>query len=222
MKNLIIYILFIVSNLGYAQYVIKGKVLGEDGLPMKRADIVWVENPESSPREVIRKFTVNPGGTFEFDTQRRGLHRIWFTGIEHKSYMIPFYLDKPDTTIIEVHLSKLELPENLNKIILFADFDPVKNKSRIKDTIDISKDGIFRKTYKAYGEKFIYELIDVSREYQLAGTQLDNYNFDCTNSFEEKYNYCYSSVISTIRNEEINFEYDPKLFKTESTKPYYS
>lgn len=222
MKNLVIYIFFVVSSFGYAQYVIKGRILGADNQPMKRADIVWVGNPERFPRDVIQKYTVNPDGTFEFDTQRRGLHRIWFTGIEHKSYRIPFYLDKPDTTIIEVHLSKLELPENLNKIILFADFDPVKNKSRIKDTIEISKDGVFRKTYKAYGEKFIYELIDVPWEYQLAGTQLDNYSFDCTNRFEEGFNYYYSSVINTISITEVKFEYDPKLFKTESTKPYYS
>ncbi|MFA7421417.1 MAG: TlpA disulfide reductase family protein, partial [Melioribacteraceae bacterium] len=189
--------------------------------PMKRADIVWVGNPEKFPREVIQKFNVSPDGTFEFDTRRRGLHRIWFTGIEHKSYMIPFYLDKPDTTIVEVHLSKLEIPENLNKIILFADFDPVKNKSRIKDTIEISKDGIFRKTYKAYGDKFIYELNDEKREYQLAGTQLDSHSFECTTRFEERFNYYYSSVINTISNTEVKFEYGPKLFKAESTKPYY-
>lgn len=222
MKNLIIYIFFIVSSLGYAQYVIKGRILGADNQPMKRADIVWVGNPERFPREVIQKYTVNPDGTFEFDTQRRGLHRIWFTGIEHKSYMIPFYLDKPDTTIVEVHLSKLEMPDSMTKIILFADYDHVKDKYRIKDTIEMGKDGLFRKTYKAYGDKFIYELNDEKREYQLAGTQLDEHSFECTTRFEEGFNYYYSSVINTISITEVKFEYDPRLFKTESTKPYYS
>jgi len=222
MKNsLAILVLVLLPHLVFAQYVIKGKVVGANNQPMKRADIVWVGNPERFPRDVIQKFTVNSDGTFEFDTQRKGLHRIWFTGIEHKSYMIPFYLDKPDTTIIEVHLSKLELPENLNKIILFADFDPVKNKSRIKDTIEISNDGVFRKIYKTYGEKFVYELVDVSREYQLAGTQLDDHSFECTTRFEEGFNYYYSSVINTISITEVKFEYDPRLFKSESTKPYY-
>lgn len=223
MKNsLAMLVLVLFPHLIHAQYIIKGKVLGVNNQPMKRADIVWVGNPEKFPRDVIQKFNVNPDGTFEFDTQRRGLHRIWFTGIEHKSYMIPFYLDKPDTTIIEIHLSKLEMPDSLTKIILFADYDTVKKKNRIEDTIEISEDGVFRKTYTAYGDKFIYDLIDFTWEYQLAGTQLDDHSFECSTRFQEKYNYYYQSVINTIRDKEVKFEYEPRLFKVESTKSFYS
>ncbi len=224
-RSLIPYLLifFVLAPLtSKAQYVIKGNLFGSGGYPMPKADIVWVGNPEKFPRDVIEKFTVGKDGGFQFDTHRRGLHRIWFCDVNHKSYMIPFYLEKPDTTIINIFLSRLEIPENLGQIILYADYDPVKDKNGIKDTIKIGEDGVFRKTLKAYGDKFIYDLRDISREYEISGSMLDSYNFDCSTTFEEKWNYYYSNVINTPDKKILNFEYDPKLLKSDFTRPFYS
>lgn len=206
----------------FAQYVIKGKVVGEDGLPMIRADIVWVGNPESFPRKVIQKFLVEKDGSFELDTHRRGLHRIWFTGVNHKSFMIPFILDKPDTTIANVQLKRLEIPKDLKKIILFADYDNKTKRNRIRDTIEVNKKGIFSKSYTAYSDKFIYDLQDISMEYALGGTNVETYNFDCDSTFHEGYNYYYANIINTIKESTINFEFDPAKLQQTNNKQNYA
>lgn len=206
----------------YSQYVVKGKLMGSDGLPMARADIVWVGNKESFPRSVIKKFEVNADGTFEFDTRRRGLHRIWFTGVDHKSFRIPFYLDKPDTTIISINLQRLELSSEIRKIILYAGYNTIKNKYNIRDTLYRNEKGTFTKIYKAYADSFKYDLYAEPRLTTIGGSKVDKYVFTCKDWFEEKYNYYYSNVIYTRRGKEFLFEFDPVKLKLGSNKEHYT
>lgn len=219
--KLIICLFFISVTYTYPQYVIKGKLVGSDGKPMPKADIVWVSNYQRSPKDIIEKFKVNPDGIFEFDTHRKGLHRIWFCGLSHKAYLILFYLEKPDTTIIHVQLQS-GFTKEIKRVTVRANYDPKTWKYGLIDTLNLDGNKVIKRTYKGLGPKFEYEIHETDGDNYFAGTQADYYSFDCDSTFENKYNYCYTNVINTVKDSLFNFEFDPSKMLVNQTKENYT
>lgn len=220
-NKLIICLFLITVSHSYSQYVIKGKLAGSNGKPMKRADIVWVSNLESFPRSVIQKIKVSSDGNFEFDTHRKGLHRIWFVGVGHKPFRIPFYLDKPDTTIINVQLQS-NFTKGLKRITLQAGYNSKTDNYLVTDTLLINGNEVIKKNYKGYGPEFRYNLKETGNRNYFAGTMVDKCTFECDSTFEEGYNYYYSNIINTKKDSWFQFEFDPTGIASDSLKENYS
>jgi len=205
----------------YSQYVIKGRLLGSDGQPMKRADIVWVSNYDGFPREILEKFKVNNDGAFEFDTHRAGVHRVWFCGVGHISFRIPFYMEKPDTIIVTVNLENA-YKNNINRITLKAGQNKIDYKYLITDTLIIENNKPVIKEYLAYSDSFTYEMNQTGTRNYFSGNMADNYIFDCGKSFEEKYNYYYKANLKTVKGTKLRFEFDPAQLSSDTGKAIYS
>jgi peroxiredoxin len=219
--KLFICLLLITAPHIYSQYVIKGKLIGSDGKPMPKADIVWVSNYDRAPRDIIQKFKVNSDGNFEFDTHRKGMHRIWFCGLSHQAYLILFYLEKPDTTIINVQLQS-GFTKDIKRVTVRANYDPKTWKYGLTDTLNLDGNKVIKKTYKRLGPKFEYEIHETGGDNYFAGTQADYYSFDCDSTFKNKYNYCYTNVINTVKDSLFNFEFDPSMLLLNQTKENYT
>jgi len=205
----------------YSQYVIKGRLLGTDGQPMKRADIVWVSNYDGFPRDILEKFSVKNDGAFEFDTHRAGVHRIWFCGVGHISFRIPFYMEKPDTIIVTVNLENA-YKNNINKITLKAGQNKIDYKYLLTDTLIIENNKPVIKEYLAYSDSFTYEMNQTGTRNYFSGTMADNYIFDCGKSFEEKYNYYYIAYIKTEKGTKFKLEFSPAQLPSDTNKSIYS
>jgi peroxiredoxin len=225
MNNGIIKLLFCLLLISaphiYSQYVIKGKLIGSDGKPMPKADIVWVSNFDRAPRGIIQKFKANPDGIFEFDTHRKGMHRIWFCGLSHKAYLILFYLEKPDTTIVNVQLQSIDI-KGIKKITLQAGYNSKTNKYLLTDTLLVNGNEVIKKEYKGYGPEFRYNLKETGEWNYFSGTLANHYSFDCDSTFENKYNYYYTNVINTVKDSLFNFEFDPSKMLVNQTKENYT
>lgn len=214
-------LVLIAFSVSYSQYVVKGKLTGADGASMKRADIVWVSNGSWSPRDIVKKFTVNDNGSFEFDTHRKGMHRIWFCGVGHKSFLIPLYLDKPDTTILNVQLQPV-FSESIKLVTLLIGYNYKTRKYDLIDTLKLNGREAIKRVYKSTGPEFRYEVKETGANNYFNGTMADYYSFDCDSTFENLYNYCYTNVIKSTKDSLINFEFDPSKFSNNSVKENYT
>lgn len=213
-------LLGIFHSVSPAQYIIKGKVFENTGNPVRNGKIVWVSNWDIFPRRIISIFVIKEDGTFEVDTKTKGLFRLWFCGLGQKSFNIPFYLEKPDTTIVNVRLMRL-CSDTVKSITLLAGYDSLTHKYALKDKISLNGTEIIKREYKLPVKDFVYDLREGDTDNYIAGTKSDEYKFDTGKNFEERYNYYYSNVIKNVIDSTIHFEFDPKILSvTQGNEKY--
>ncbi|MDP2036529.1 MAG: TlpA disulfide reductase family protein, partial [Ignavibacteria bacterium] len=213
MKNLIIYILFIVSNLGYAQYVIKGKVLGEDGLPMKEAKIQQLNNVFPY-NYVVKQYDVNKDGTFLINHSTPGFYRMRFCGLYHKPFgdkSFSIYLDEKDTVELKVILQRFKIKDSI-KTILFH-INPRNGFFQNKLFADMLPDSTFRIKTKADSNYFPYAVSGLStleNDRTTVGDVSDYYEVDRAGD--------YYSVIKCSRGDSLTLLFDLKKYKSFNKK----
>ena len=99
----LLFLVLVVSD-SWSQGVIKGSVVGHDGMPLEMASIQQLTNETNFPRAVIRRYEVAEDGSFNFHVTPPGLFRLQFSGLYHDDYELPIYLADPDTVELAVAL----------------------------------------------------------------------------------------------------------------------
>ena len=88
----------------FCQYVVKGTIAGSTDISVPRMDVFLVSNDDIFPRDVIKRYSVNPDGSFRVSFSKPGLYRLRFTGVNYRKIEVPFYFEEADTITTQIEL----------------------------------------------------------------------------------------------------------------------
>ena len=188
----------------YSQYVIKGKVTGYNDKPMLRSDIFLISNETRFPRPIIKSYKVDRHGFFQINLKHPGVHRFRITGVNHKDYELPVYLEKPDTIVVNVKLAAIKYKTDLQEIQIRTNFDFEIKKFENRKNVAINSEGIFVADFISNDETLEYEIygIDEKNTHLVNGIQADYFIPDGSD---------YMSVLKTAKDSVVTIKFDPAL-----------
>lgn len=208
-KNLFLFF-FLISYSISAQYVIKGKLLGYDLLPMDKAAIQQLNN--SFPYdEIVNTFSVNNDGSFFINYPNPGYYRLRFCGLFHKPSTFKefgIYIDKKDTVELNVALQLYPINEKIDSVLFWTIKKPGDKYLNKKISSTMNFDSTFSVGIITDSNLIPYCVSGVSKdeeEYFLAGDNSDFY--ELSNRGE------YYSVIKTENGKSVNLIFDLKKYK---------
>jgi len=114
-----------------------GELLGADGQPMSKANVLVERFNNSKP---LASAEVGPQGRFKLSTQERGLLGIRFTGTDHQSHKMILIIDKPLRINLDVRLKTYDYKESISEVRIIGDFNDFSVKSA--RTMERQSDGM--------------------------------------------------------------------------------
>lgn len=213
--SLIVYLFLLATTTLYAQYVIKGKVLGYDGRPMIKADIQQLTNVFPFD-EIVKVFTVNKDGSFFINYPKPGYFRLRFCGLYHKpnNYKeFGIYLDEKDTVELNVQLQLYTLKDKIEKIAFWTKREPKDKYLNKKTEASINNDSTFSIEVTADSEFVSYCVGGVTQDEMsrtLIGDKSDIYGLDRAGD--------YYSIIKAKRDSAVKLSFDLKKMLRNSAK----
>lgn len=202
----------------YAQYVIKGKVLGYDGNPMIKADIQQYSNRFASD-SIVRKFPVNRDGTFIINLPRPNFLRLRFCGVNHQPYILynrrgGIYIDQKDTVELNIQLSPYIIKEEIKKVTIETNYNPVSRKFLKSYEAELQKDSTYIAEIETEEKTLKYEVSGLTTDKRtINGTQADDYEVDEGGD--------YLSVINVTGKNKIKIEFDLKKIRQKVKPPIF-
>ncbi len=153
-----------------AGYVVRGKVLGCDGRPMRQAFV----RPYGGPNHLLFPPV---DGSFSMAFPHAGAYWIWFGGVHHRTLLVPVVVDRPGPLEIEIRLGSVQIGTPLDSVRLISGV----NKPASQASVPMLKraDGTFTANIDCKSDTLHYQLIGVQQgEVPLSGTQADRVAFD--------------------------------------------
>ncbi|NJD22683.1 MAG: TlpA family protein disulfide reductase [Melioribacter sp.] len=205
--SLIVFILFLSTSSCFAQYVIKGKVVGYDGKPMIKADIQQLTNVFPYDN-IVKVFPVNTDGTFFINYSKPGFFRLRFCGLYHKPNNFKefgMYIDEKDTVELNVQLQLYPLNDNIENVSFWTARKPGDKYLSKKTEGSINNDSTFSAEVVADSNFISYCVTGAAaddRPYSLIGERSDYYGLDRTGD--------YYSIIKTKKDSTIKLVFDLK------------
>lgn len=199
----------------YAQYVIKGKVLGYDGKPMIKADIQQLTNVFPYD-EIAKIFPVNKDGTFLINYPKPGYFRLRFCGLYHKpnNYKeFGIFLDEKDTLELNVQLQLYILKEKIEKITFWTKREPKDKYLNKKTEASINNDSTFSIEVTADSDFVSYcvsGVIEDEVNTNIIGDKSDFYGLSRIGD--------YFSIIKTKKDSTVKLMFDLKKMLRDTTK----
>jgi thiol-disulfide isomerase/thioredoxin len=197
----------------FSQYVIKGTVTGYDKQPMIRADIFLISNETHFPRPIIKSYKVSSDGSFLINLNRPGVHRFRITGVHHRHYELPIYLDTPDEVIIDIKLAAIQYKEQIDSVGFRVDYDLETRKYRDRLDVKTNQDGIFVAEFETTDSLLTYYLSRIDKGWHgVNGLQADYFIPD---------GHDYLAVLKTNPDSVITIKFDPnELIRSEEPESY--
>lgn len=159
------------------QTIIKGKLLGYDGLPMLKAHAHLIDPENEMMHTSLISVEADNNGYFELKTDRIGLLFIAFTGVNHQLFQTKLLVEEPQTIGLTVKLSTYDYLDNFDLISIIGDFNNFDFQTAKK--IEKQSDGTYTAEFKTEKEKFSYQLLNITKDQRsLNGTQSDEYEYD--------------------------------------------
>ncbi|MFH1050091.1 MAG: thioredoxin-like domain-containing protein [bacterium] len=176
MRTLFIVLSFLfVQNISFGQQIIKGKLLGYDGKPMKLAKIYYYQGFDR------KSLTVSPDGSFEINTNQMFFTNLFFSGVNHQSFSYNI-LSNQDLASIEitVTLQPNTIPKNYSEVCILGSFNKYKF-----DSTSITMTKVDDNTYSANisidKDTLLYQVFfrdTVEGNRSINGTQSDFYVYN--------------------------------------------
>jgi thiol-disulfide isomerase/thioredoxin len=189
-----------------AQVIVKGKVLGYDSLPMKRADVAVKASLEEKP---MLKAAADTSGKFQITINQTGFFFLHFTGVDHSLYEIPIIADGAREVSLDVKLSLNQYVDKIEGVSIIGDFNDFDFKSAVKMTK--TEDGLFVAEFPTRKIKFAYQLLGIEKNGRsVNGTLASEYEPDGGGD--------YRSVIFTEKGKAV-VTFDPALLKRSDARP---
>lgn len=189
-----------------AQVIVKGKVLGYDSLPMKRADVTVKASLDEKP---FLKTTVDTSGNFQVTINQNGFFFLHLTGVDHSLYEIPIIADGSREISIDVKLSLNQYYDKIERVSIIGDFNDFDFKSAVQMTK--TEDGLFVAEFPTRKIKFAYQLLGIEKNGRsVNGTLASEYEPDGGGD--------YRSVIFTEKGKAV-VTFDPAKLKRSDVRP---
>jgi thiol-disulfide isomerase/thioredoxin len=178
------------------QAVIFGTLLGADGQPMRKANVLVERLNNSKP---LASAQVSPQGRFKLTTEETGLLGIRFTGTDHQSHKMILIVDKPLRVNLNVKLKSYDYRENISEVRIIGDFNEFSLKSA--RVMERRSDGTYVADFRVPAERFAYQLLGVTKDgATINGSQSDDYAYDGGGD--------YRSIV-LARNGSVSIVFDP-------------
>ena len=187
------------------QTVFFGTLLGADGQPMRKANVLVERLNNSKP---LASSEVDPQGRFKLTTDLTGLLGIRFTGTDHQSHKMILIVDRPLRVNLDVKLKSYDYDESLTDVRIIGDFNNFSVKSA--RAMERRSDGTYFADFPVSTERFAYQLLGVTKDGAINGTQADDYVYDGGGD--------YRSIV-LARNGSVSIVFDPnKLNRSRATE----
>jgi thiol-disulfide isomerase/thioredoxin len=188
------------------QTVFFGTLLGADGRPMRKANVLVERFNNSKP---LASAEVDPQGRFKLTTRETGLLGIRFSGTDHQSHKMILIVDKPLRVNLDVKLKSYDYKESISEVRIIGDFNNFSVKSG--RVMERRSDGTYFADFRVSTERFAYQLLGVTKDGEsINGTQSDDYVYDGGGD--------YRSIV-LARNGSVSIVFDPnKLNRSAATE----
>jgi len=201
--TLALFIIF-ATNIFSQETIVRGKLLGNDGLPMQKANIEFSNSLEKV--DTIR-VPVDKDGSYILKCTTPGTTYITFAGVNHLSKGVVITNDKDQTIDLVVKLGGYEYADTIKNVGIVGDF----NKFNLINPTPMTRHENGAWTYTMNWDKptIAYQLLGVEKTgHSINGTQSEN--FICDDRGD------YRSVIS-VHNNKVEVVFDPsKLIRIDT------
>lgn len=206
MKKLIVLCLLpFALAMGRQETVIRGKLLGHDGKPMKQAHVHLLKPGESQP---LAKALVEAEGSFRIATSQTGLLFLQGTGVDHAEHRAALLIEKPQSLEVEMQLKTYPFLKEFADVKIMGDFNGFNfNTAKPMDKL---ADGTYTAEFEVKEKTFKYQLVGLTPTARsVNGTMSEDFVYDNGGD--------YQSVV-TPRNGKVRIVFDPKNVKSSDAR----
>jgi thiol-disulfide isomerase/thioredoxin len=151
-------------------YVVRGRVVGSDGRPMRQAFV----RPYGGPNHLLFP---SSDGAFSIAFPRAGGYWIWFGGVHHRNLLMPVVVDGPRPLDLEIRLAGVQTATPLDSVRVTGDFNGFASQGTVP--MRMRADGTFVARIDCKRDTLHYQLLGVQAGgAPLCGTQADAFSFD--------------------------------------------
>jgi thiol-disulfide isomerase/thioredoxin len=215
MKKVFIFLLMLLffprASFSQQTVFIRGKVLGHDGLPMKKA-FAYLHGQGMKSRTIP-----DDDGAYSFGVEKTGGYFLWFAGVHHKTVLIPVFLEQGQNIGLTVRLSAAAYEASFDSILVIGEFNDFDAEA---GSIPMQKhaDGTFSVTVEAQADSFKYQLIGVQEnKVPISGTYAHAYAFDRSQPIISDRSGKFISIIRTDSGK-VLLPFDPQMLPRSARK----
>lgn len=173
MKKILFLLIGLILITNAQNYVVKGKLVGFDGKPIKQA-VVQLKSGDTNKSLKIE--SVGMEGEYSIQIPDKGLYKIEFSGINHSSIEIPI-VNLKENENINIQLATYIYAQSFDKIKIIGDF----NDFEFSKSVDMTKDANGSYFFEIEWNKpeFKYQVMGAEHEGRsINGTMSDSYEYD--------------------------------------------
>ena len=179
-----------------AQTTVSGTLLGHNGKPMLKANVVLKAMLQNKPVKIDE---VDEKGRYNFGIDSAGIWMLVFAGVNHSSHEVVLCLDKPEKIGLNVQLKTYDYVDSIRGVKIEGPFNGYNAQAAVP--LQKQPDGTFTGEFETKADTFGYEIVGATKDgHTINGTQSERYECDWAGD--------YTSIITPV-NGKAKIVFDP-------------
>jgi thiol-disulfide isomerase/thioredoxin len=189
------------SVLAQDSCVVRGRLLGCDGRPMRSAFVRVYKGERGIPRRPAR-----PDGAFSVTLPGPGMYQAFLGGVHHRTLVVSLFVEHPDTLELTVRLAAAEYVDAFDSVRVIGSFNGFAPESAL--AMVRGADGTFVADVPCDRDTLRYELLGVQAGgLPICGTQADTFIVDRSqNLLEGRSNSFLCAIVAGRRPVRVVFD----------------
>jgi thiol-disulfide isomerase/thioredoxin len=200
------------SALAQDSSVVRGRLLGCDGRPMRSAFVRVYQGERGIPRRAA-----GSDGAFSVTLPGPGMYQAYLGGVHHRTLLVPLFVEHTDTLELTVRLAAAEYVEAFDSLRVVGSFNGFAPERAL--TMTRGADGTFVADVPYDRDTLYYELLGVQAGgLPICGTQADTFLVDRSQSLLEGRSNSYLCALVAGRRP-VRVVFDPARLPRCDTAP---
>jgi thiol-disulfide isomerase/thioredoxin len=162
-----------------AQTTVKGTLLGHDGKPMPKANVILMTTMQDS---AVKIADADKKGKYRITVDSAGVWMLVFAGVNHSSHQVALYVDEPKKITLNIRLKTYDYLDSLDAVKIDGDFNHFNMQTA--NSMEKQSDGTFLAEFNTKADSFAYEIVGVTKDgHTINGTQSERYVYDSGGDF---------------------------------------